>query len=81
MYGKENAYNQKWMKELENASARFHISRLEALEIQTQQSLELMFGNQLDGIGGDIAGLDQRQIEKIISKPWEADGKNFSERV
>lgn len=27
-YGKENAINQKWMKELENASARFHISRL-----------------------------------------------------
>ena len=46
--GKENAINQKWMKELENASARFHISRLEALKLQTQQSLELMFGNQLD---------------------------------
>lgn len=48
--GKENAINQKWMKELENASARFHISRLEALKLQTQQSLEFMFGNQLDCI-------------------------------
>ena len=49
-YGQENAVNQKWMKGLENASARFHITRLEALKLQTQQSLEIMFGNQLDGI-------------------------------
>lgn len=105
-HGKENAIDQRWMKELENASARFHISRLEALKFQTQQSLEVMFGNQLDsvdaamkrifldgyyhtayelqrgiGIGWDIAGLDQRQIEKVIMKPWAVDGKNFSERI
>lgn len=49
-YGKENAVNGKWMKELENASARFHITRLEALKLQTQQSLEVLFGNQLDSI-------------------------------
>lgn len=105
-YGKENAIDQRWMKELENASAKFHISRLEALKLQTQQSLEVMFGNQLDSIdatmrriyldgyyhtayeiqkgfqiGWDIAGLDQRKIEKVISKPWAVDGKNFSERI
>jgi SPP1 gp7 family putative phage head morphogenesis protein len=49
-YGKENAINQKWMRQLENASARVHISRLEALKLQTQQSMEKMFGNQLDTI-------------------------------
>lgn len=105
-YGKENALTGGWMKELENASAKFHISRLEALKIETQHSLEMMFGNQLDsidramrdiysasyyhsayelqngfGIGWDIAGIDQAHIEKIISKPWAADGKNFSERI
>ena len=32
-------------------------------------------------LGWDIAGLDQRQIEKVISKPWAVDGKNFSERI
>lgn len=104
--GQENAFNGQWMKELENASARFHISRLEALKLQTQQSLELMFGNQLDsidtamkriylggyyhtayelqkgfGIGWDIAGLDQRKIEKVIRNPWAVDGKNFSNRI
>lgn len=104
--GQANAFNGQWIKELENASARFHISRLEALKLQTQQSIELMFGNQLDsidtamkriyldgyyhtayelqkgfGIGWDIAGLDQKKIEKVIRKPWAVDGKNFSNRI
>lgn len=46
-YGKENKIDGQWEKQLENASARFHISRLETLKLQTQQ-LELLFGNQLD---------------------------------
>ncbi len=50
--GRENAINQKWMKELENASARFHINRLEALKLRMQQSAELAFGNQLDLVDG-----------------------------
>ncbi|HCU2614087.1 phage head morphogenesis protein, partial [Clostridioides difficile] len=49
-YGKENAINQKWMKELENASARVHITRLEALKLQIQQQVEVLYGNELDGI-------------------------------
>jgi SPP1 gp7 family putative phage head morphogenesis protein len=47
-YGRQNALDQKWMKELENASARFHISRLEALKVRTQQAAEVAFGNELD---------------------------------
>ena len=105
-YGEENAINGQWVKELENASARFHISRLEALKLQTQQSLEVMFGDQLDtldqtmrdvyksgyyrtayevqrgcGVGWDFATLDDKQISKIINKPWAADGSNFSQKV
>ena len=49
-YGKRNAINQAWMKELENASARFHITRLEALKLRVQQSMEQAFGNQLDHV-------------------------------
>lgn len=105
-YGEENAINGTWMKQLENASARYHISRLEAIQLQMQQSLEVMFGNQLDsidstmrdvyrsgyyhtafeiqkgvGVGWDFTTLDEKQISKIINKPWAVDGKNFSERV
>ncbi|HFL3632245.1 TPA: polymorphic toxin type 50 domain-containing protein [Clostridioides difficile] len=49
-HGKENAINQKWMKELENASARVHITKLEALKLQIQQQVEVLYGNELDGI-------------------------------
>lgn len=105
-YGKENAINGVWMQELENASSKFHISRLEALQIQTQNSLETMFAQQMGtmkkalsdvyasgyyhtayavqqgfGLGWDIAGLDQAQIEKVLSKPWAVDGYNFSTRI
>lgn len=105
-YGEENAINGTWVKQLENASARYHISRLEALKLQTQQSIEAMFGNQLDsidsamrniytsgyyrtafeiqkgvGVGWDFATLGEKQISKIINKPWAVDGKNFSERI
>lgn len=105
-YGKENRLNDIWMKELENASAKFHISRLESLKIQTQQSMEVLFGNQLDeidkmatniysdeyyhscyelqkgfNIGWKIASIDENKLQKIASKPWAIDGKNFSERI
>ena len=49
-HGEQNALNSAWMSQLENASARFHISRLEALQLQTQHTVEKLFGNQIDGV-------------------------------
>lgn len=49
-HGEENALTGAWMKELENASARVHISRLDALKIQLQQQAELLYSNQLDAL-------------------------------
>lgn len=105
-HGRENAFNQRWMKELENASARVHVSRLEALKVRTQQAAEVAFGNELDsvdamarkvytddyyrtifevqkgfGIGWEIGQVDERKLDRLITKPWAADGKNFSDRV
>ena len=51
-YGRENAIDGRWMKELENASARVHINRLEALKIRTQNAAEVAFGNELDVLDG-----------------------------
>lgn len=41
--GQENAFDQRWMKELENASAKFHINRLEALKLEVRQQIEQAF--------------------------------------
>ena len=49
-YGKDNALGQAWMKELENASARVHIRRLEALEIQLRQTIESLYQKQHEGL-------------------------------
>lgn len=46
--GEENAVDQRWMKELENASARHHISYLEAMKLQMQQHAELL-STEFDG--------------------------------
>lgn len=44
--GRENAFTAAWVKELENASAKFHISRLEALKLHIRQYLETAFGTE-----------------------------------
>ena len=50
--GEEHGVSGAWAKELENASARYHISRLEALQLEIQQEAELLYGNQLDELDG-----------------------------
>lgn len=49
-YGKKNALDGRWIKELENASARVHVTRLEAMKLQLQQQVEVLYGGQLDGM-------------------------------
>ncbi len=49
-HGEQNAISQTWLKQLKNASAKVHISRLDSLKIQLQQQAELLYGNQLDDI-------------------------------
>lgn len=49
-HGKENAIDGAWMKELENASAKFHVNRLEALKLDCQQSLEVATGGMVDEV-------------------------------
>lgn len=49
--GRENAIDERWMKELENASARFHISYLEAMKLQIQQHAEMLSAQFEKGMG------------------------------
>ena len=104
--GKENGVSADWSKSLENASAKYHISRLEALQMQIQQHLEELYGNQLDGMdaamrgiysdsyyqtayelqkgfstGFDVQQIDSDRLERLLAKPWAADGQNFSQRL
>lgn len=105
-YGKENALSGEWMKELENASLRYRISRLEAMKVQMQHHAEVVMAKEVDGmtrmlsdmytegyyktghmvqsglgIGHSFAELDTNKVDKVLSRPWAPDGKNFSERI
>lgn len=104
--GRTLNHSTQWAKQLENASARFHVSRLEALKIQMQNHVEMLYGREQDeladlmekiytegyyhtayelqkgfNIGYSLMKLDKNKIEKVLAKPWAADGSNFSSRI
>lgn len=57
--GRENGVSADWSKQLENASARFHVSRYEALRLDLRQQVEMMFGESaLEGDGETGTGLN-----------------------
>ena len=56
-YGHENGFPVSWSKELENASAKFHISKLEALKMQTEMTVDKLFGVQ----GNAVSALMKQQ--------------------
>lgn len=103
---KGESLDPQWAAELERASTKFHVTRLEALKMQMQQNVEYLMGNEADGVdklmrdiftdsyyhsafeiqkgigvGWDLMKLDKNVIDKAMSKPWTADGTNFSERI
>lgn len=53
--GEENALNGKWMKQLENASARAHVSRWEALNLSIEEYLQ------------EVYGTENRRVESLLS--------------
>ena len=76
-YGRENELDARWLKELENASARVHISRLEQIKLQTQQACEALYGNQLDEIDHHIRQVYQSdyyhtlyEVQRGINVGW-----------
>lgn len=104
-YGQQNALDGAWMKQLENASAKVHISRLESLKLQIQQQAEVLYSNQLDfvdaaarqmyegsyyhtafevqrglGVGWTMQAVNESTIQKVLSRPWTADGQTFRDR-
>ncbi len=45
-YGMENELDQRWMKELENASAKHHIEKLTALKMQVEAEYQKVFAKE-----------------------------------
>lgn len=76
--GEQANLSPEWLKKLENASARFHVSRLEAVQIQIQQQMELLYGNQVDSIDGLLKQVVSNgytrtayEVQKQIGLGWD----------
>lgn len=50
-------YHPEWEQQLENASARVHISRLESIKLQLQQETELLYGRFNEDISKHLKGI------------------------
>lgn len=66
--GEENAVNQKWMKELENASAKVHINRLQAINLQIQQEAEILHAKYNNSLAKH---LKNSYIERFFHTAYE----------
>lgn len=89
-YGKENAVNGTWIKQLENASARVHISRLEAIKLQLQQQAEALAAKQAEAVKGVLEGVYKSsyyhtafELQKGVGVGWtlHAIDENVIEKV
>ena len=58
-HGKQNAISGKWAKELENASAKYHISRLEALKMRIQNHFETAFA------------IENKAVDKLVKDVYK----------
>lgn len=89
-YGKENAINGAWIKQLENASARVHISRLEAIKLQLQQQAEALAAKQAEAVKSVLGGVYKSsyyhtafELQKGVGVGWtlHAIDENVIEKV
>lgn len=76
-FGKQNNIDQMWLKELENASARYHINRLEAIHLQMKQHLEELSNEQNDGMKNSLSDIYSDiyyhtafEIQKGLNTGW-----------
>lgn len=56
-YGKENSLNQDWIRELENASAKYHINRLQQIHLQMKAHLEELAHEENKGMTNTLSNI------------------------
>lgn len=80
-YGQENAVSQAWLRQLENASARVHVSRLDSIKLQLQQQAEALHGAQSEALNSSLGELYERgyyhtafELQKGVGVGWSLHG-------
>lgn len=80
-HGQENAVSQAWLKQLKNASARVHVSRLDSLKLQLQEQAEALHGAQTEALNSSLSEVYQRgyyhtafELQKGMGVGWTLHG-------
>lgn len=76
--GRENAISEKWVKELENASAKYHISYYEAMKVHIQQHAELLFTEFETGMADFLKRVFEDQFYKTAFEVAKGTGVGVS---
>nr|DAS63707.1 MAG TPA: minor capsid protein [Caudoviricetes sp.] len=63
-HGEENGIKKDWSKELENASARVHIERLEAMKLQVRGEIEKLYNGRESGFESYLKNLYKDQYNR-----------------
>lgn len=79
--GQEHAISGSWMKQLENASARVHVSRLDSLKLQLQQQAESLSGTTSETLNSSLTDIYSRgyyrtafELQKGAGVGWSLHG-------
>lgn len=75
--GKENAVDQSWMVELQNASTKFHVSRLEALQTQMRAEVEQLTGGQSEDLQKLLEGIYEDDYYRTAFEVQKGTGVGF----
>ena len=63
-YGEENGIKKDWSRQLENASARVHIERLEAMKLQVRGEIEKLYNGRESGFESYLKNLYKDQYNR-----------------
>lgn len=81
--GRENANTGEWDHELENASARAHITRLDAMKLQLRNFVEEAYGVELAATGKALTKIYEEsyyhtayEVQKGVGVGWQVGGVN-----
>lgn len=76
-YAEDNALNGMWTTQLENASAKVHITKLEALKLQNQAVIEKLYGKQYVSLSSALKDIFQNsyyhscyEVQKAFGVGW-----------
>lgn len=76
--GRENSYTGEWTTELENASARYHLTRLDAIKLQIQKCCDTAFKGVVDSMNTGLSKVYKNVYYRSAYEVQKGMGVGFS---